>query len=108
MSTSQHERLEEVRVSQPVEREREPSSQLVRQSPVQAMMRTFHTHFATLTSPRCSTCSESLPGLQLHPPSTECVCCFRDNRTPKLYSSANNMDPGPLPPQLQVSTRAST
>ena len=96
------EQLEEQRVHQ---RERACSSQLIRQPSVQAKMRTFHAHFATLTSPRCSTCSESFPGVQLCPPSTECVRCFRDNRTPKLYSSqANNMPirPGPLPPQHVV------
>ena len=27
-----------------------------------------------------------------------------DKRTPKLYSSGNNMDPGPIPTQLQVNT----
>ena len=36
-------------------------------------MRTFRAHFATLTSPTCSTCSEIFPGVQLRPPSTVCV-----------------------------------
>ena len=34
--------------------------------------------------------------------STECARCGRDKRIPKLYSAANNMIPGPVPPQLQV------
>ena len=46
---------------------------------------------------RCSTCSEAFPGLHLHPGSSECVRCGRDKRTPKLYSTGNNMDPGPIP-----------
>ena len=51
----------------------------------------------------CTTCSEAFPGLQLHPGgSAECAHCSRDNRTPKLYSKGNNMDPGPIPLQLQV------
>ena len=69
MSIRQCERLEEERIRQTGEREKEPSSQLVNQSSIQVKMRTFHGHFATLTSPRRSTCSESFPRLQLHPPS---------------------------------------
>ena len=37
-------------------------------------------------------------------PTGLCVRCCRDKHIPKMYSSANNMDPGPLPPQLQVGT----
>ena len=33
---------------------------------------------------------------------TECVLCTRDKHIPNMYSSANNMDPGPIPLQLQV------
>ena len=33
----------------------------------------------------------------------ECVRCYRDSHIPKLYSSANNMHPGLVPPELQVS-----
>ena len=63
----------------------------------------FHAHFSALMSPTCSTCLESFPGLQLSPSSTKCVHCSKDFRIPKLYSSANNMDPGTSPSQLQVS-----
>ena len=89
MSIRRCERLQE-------QRDRVPSAQLVRQPSIQAKIRTFHAHFATLSCPRCSTCSESFPGLQLRPPSTECMRCSKDMHSPKLYSSANNMDPGPL------------
>ena len=74
-----------------------------KQRSVQLKMRRFHEHFASLSSPTCSTCSESFPGIQLCSSTTMCVRCYRDKRIPKLYSSTNNMDPGPLPPQLQVS-----
>ena len=70
---------------------------LFQQHSVQTKMLKFHAHFATMELLRCSTCSEAFPGLHLHPGSTECVRCGRDKRTPKLYSTGNNMDPGPIP-----------
>ena len=63
----------------------------------------FHSELATLEVLSCTTCLESFPGLKLKSQSTECVRCSRDKHTPKLYSSANNMDPGPVPSELQVS-----
>ena len=75
---------------------------LFEQPAVRARMCKFHAHLAALESPRCTTCSEAFPGLQLRSLSTECLCCSRDKHTPKLYSIANNMDPGLVPPQLQV------
>ena len=78
---------------------------LFQQHSVQTKMLKFHAHFATMELLRCSTCStcsEAFPGLHLHPGSSECVRCGRDKRTPKLYSTGNNMDPGPIPTQLQV------
>ena len=35
--------------------------------------------------------------------STVCQRCCRDKKDPKLYSSYNNMDPGQVPIELQVS-----
>ena len=32
-------------------------------------------------------------GFKIHSHSTECLQCSRDEHTPKLYSSTNNMDP---------------
>ena len=32
----------------------------------------------------------------------ECVRCSRDKHIPKMYSAANNMNPGSLPPELMV------
>ena len=65
-------------------------------------MHKFHAHFATLDLSTCTTCLESFPGLQLHLGSAECLRCSQDKHIPKLYSSANNMDPGPIPSELQV------
>ena len=75
----------------------------LKQCSVQMKMRKFHENFATLNSSKCSTCSESFPCIKLCFPITECMRCYRDKHTPKLYSSANVMDPGPSPSQLQVS-----
>ncbi len=75
---------------------------LFEQPDVRARMCKFHAHLAALESPRCTTCSEAFPGLQLRLQSTECLRCSRDKHTPKLYSIANNTDPGLVPPQLQV------
>ena len=33
---------------------------------------------------------------------SECLRCTRDKHSPKLYSSANKMNPGVVPPQLMV------
>ena len=68
----------------------------------------FHSHLAALQVSKCITCLEEFPGLNVRTVSpdsndTECVRCIRDKHIPKLYSSMNNMDPGPVPPELQVS-----
>ena len=115
MSNSQHERLavetpeeRETRLQRYRARYREQSAQpqlpLFQQCSVKTKMRKFHASMATLGTPVCTTCSERFPGLQLYSKSTECLRCSRDTHTPKVYSSANNMNPGPIPPQLQVSS----
>ena len=75
---------------------------LFEQHSIRTKMHKFHAHLATLDVSMCTTCLESFPGLQLHLGSAECLRCSRDKRIPKLYSSANNMDPGPIPSELQV------
>ena len=115
MSTNQHERLA---VETPEERESrlecyitrymeqqsvQPQLPLFQQCSIQAKMRKSHANMATLDTQTCSTCSERFPGLHFHSKSNECLRCSRDKHIPKLYSSANNMNPGPIPPQLQVS-----
>ena len=71
---------------------------------VQQKMKEFHTKMAELQFVHCTTCLKSFPSLCLDPSSTECVQCSRDTNVTKLYSSANNMDPGSVPSALQVSS----
>ena len=69
---------------------------------VQAKMQSFHRDIAALSSPTCITCMESFPGMKVTSKS-ECPRCSRDKHTPKVFSKANNMNPGQVPPELQVS-----
>ena len=71
---------------------------------VQTKTLKFHSQISSLSCPQCTTCSEKFPGLRIGCHSAECMRCCQDKHIPKLYSSANNMDPGPIPPQLQVGT----
>ena len=67
-----------------------------------------------LNVPKCITCHESFPGTGVRAASsngtssngdeTECLRCAHDKHTPKMYSSANNMNPGSVPPELVVSS----
>ena len=48
-----------------------------------------------------SSCNESFPSIKLACIySAACNHCSRDKREPKLYSAANSMNPGPVPPAL--------
>ncbi len=114
MRTTRHERLaaeteeeRDTRMQCDRERHREhqvvnPQLPLLHQQSVQKKMLKFHEHMASLNVSRCTTCLERFPGIQLGSQSSECLRCIRDKHTPKLYSSANNMDPGIVPPELQV------
>ena len=80
---------------------------LLQQPGVRSKIKTFHMQLAALQVPKCITCLERFPGLTVRAISpisneTECLHCRQDKHIPKLYSSANNMNPGPLPPQLLV------
>ena len=33
-----------------------------------------------------------------------CKCCHNDNQVPKQFSAANNVDPGSVPSELEVSS----
>ena len=79
---------------------------VLEQQSVQAKMRAFHRHLNALHSVTCTTCSEGFPSLKLHAQTSECVRCSKDKHMPKMYSAANNMDPGPVPPQLLVSSQS--
>ena len=52
-------------------------------------------------------CCKQFPGLKVNSHSGECLSCSRDKHVPKLYSSENNMNPGPVPQQLQVNMLSS-
>ena len=80
-----------------------PQLALLEQDSVQQRMRKFHEEMSSIGTPTCSTCMEGFPGTKMVSHSTECQRCSRDRSTPKLYSLANNADPGPIPQELQVS-----
>ena len=82
---------------------------LFQQARVRFKMRQFHSRLKSVCVPRCVTCLESFPGMNVRTVSvssdeTECLRCARDKYTPKIYSSANNMDPGSVLPELMVSS----
>ena len=86
VSTRQRERLasETSREREVLERE---ENSLFEQQAVRAKMQTLCAQLATLDALRCSTSAESFPGLQLRPPSTECVRCSRDNQNCTAFST---------------------
>ena len=70
-------------------------------------MKHFHSKLADLKVNTCVTCLEGYPGMSVRLASassaeSECLHCARDKHIPKLYSSANNMKPGIVPPELMV------
>lgn len=79
-----------------------PDFPLLEQHQVQVAMKSFHQEMSTIQTPKCSTCMERFPGIQLNSRG-ECLRCTRDKHVPKLFSEANNMDPGSTPTELQVS-----
>lgn len=64
---------------------------------------TFHEHLAALENTLCSVCLECFPSIKTNEAAV-CKRCQGDNELPILYSAANNMDPGPIPPELCVSS----
>ena len=62
----------------------------------------FHAELASLDPVRCSTCYEKFPTVSVNDART-CTRCHNDNHIPKLFSAANNLDPGSVPPELTVS-----
>ena len=82
VSANQRER----RTAESSELTRSSREEPFKQCSVQLKMRKFHEHFTSLSSPKCSTCLERFLGVQLYPSTTECMRCYRDKHTPKLYS----------------------
>ena len=98
-------RQEQDRVRYHASREIDHSAPLFGQPAVHQKMRAFHSAMAATRFHRCGTCLENFPSVSLisHAEgSGQCRKCFTDKHIPKLYSPANNMDPGAVPPQLQV------
>ena len=75
---------------------------LIDQPAVRAKMQKFHLSISNIEVPMCMTCLESFPGMNMCARLNECNRCHRDQCSPKLFSHDNNMDPGDVPPQLQV------
>jgi len=68
---------------------------------VQTKMLNFHRQIALLSCSHCTTCNEEFPGLCLGHDSAECMHFSQDKHILRLYSSANNMDPGLVPPPAE-------
>ena len=97
-------RLEAVRLAQQERRDISIATPLFQQNAVQSRMLNFHSKLASLEFRECNTCSERFPNLTMSRNNMECSRCHQDCRIPKLYSTANNMNPGPVPQQLLVSS----
>ena len=93
--------LHQNRIAVQLSESQEAHIPLLEQKCVKDKMAKFHKDIAALSSPTCITCIETFPGLKVNSRS-ECVRCSRDKHTPKLYSMANNMNPGQVPSELQV------
>ena len=66
-------------------------------------MQQFHSTMSALQNVFCETCLECfLSGVTNR--SRICSHCLTDSEVPKLYSTENNMNPGPVPPELSVSS----
>ena len=65
-------------------------------------MQQFHANMAAIQNVLCNICWECFPSISSDIPGL-CNRCRADSDVPKLYSAANNMDPGQVPPELSVS-----
>ena len=63
----------------------------------------FHKEIYVIQTPTCSTCMEKCPGMNTISKTSEYQRCNHDKLIPQLYSNANNMSPGAIPSELQVS-----
>ena len=74
---------------------------LVQEQAVRSKMTDCHSKIAALEMSKRITCLERFPALNVKADSpdsenTECVRCRQDKHIPKVYSSSNNIDPGPV------------
>ena len=93
-------RLEAVRLTQQERRDVSIATSLFQQNAVESRMLNFYSKLVSLEFRECNTCSERFSNLTMSSNNTECSHCHQDRRIPNLYSTANNMNPGPVPQQL--------
>ena len=62
----------------------------------------FHRKLFAIEAVLCCVCLERFPTIETDDGGV-CTRCRADSKTPKIYSAGNNMDPGPVPPELSVS-----
>ena len=67
-----------------------------------AKIRGSHDSLAALQLERCCVCLERFPNMSINN-SGSCKRCDNDKHLPKLFSTGNNMDPGPVLLELTVS-----
>ena len=94
--------MQQDRQSHQQRRDVNPGVPLFDQPAVHSKMLNFHSKLASMEINQCTLCSEKFPSLALSANRAICARCGRDKHIPKVYSAANNMNPGPVPPQLQV------
>ena len=82
---------------------RQSETEIFEQYTVRRKISMFNSKLMSLEVHSYSTCFECFPDLSISSrSSSECTCCSQDRHIPKLYSAANNMNPGTVPPQLQA------
>ena len=64
-------------------------------------MREYHVDLTALQNTLCDVCLEQFPSIKTNEAGV-CYRCQHDTEVPKLYSAANNMNPGSVPPELCV------
>ena len=80
----------------------EPQQLHINDPIVVAKITEFHNDFESLEPVRCSTCLERFPSISFN--NMDCSKRHNDYHVPKQFSAANNMDPGSVPAELEVSS----
>ena len=80
-----------------------PTSNLAVDDPdITQRIKQFYRDLTALDNVLCSECLKRLPSIQTDAAGI-CYHCNNDKEVLKLYSAANNMEPGPVPPELCIS-----
>ena len=69
---------------------------------IKEKIKQFHRKLFAIGSSQCSICLERFPTVKTDHEGV-CTHCRADIKSPKTYCAENNMDPGPVPPELSVS-----